>query len=84
MIERGGEENWRKGKYVFAISGIIAFIHDIDDFLQGFEKLRETICQYLAYIQGSKYITGNKVNINQCDNYQELGIVHHPPLTQDW
>ena len=72
LIEHGGEENWRKGKYVFAISGIIAFIHDIDDFLQAFEKLRETICQYLAYIQGSKYITGNKVNIDQCANYQEL------------
>lgn len=81
LIERGGEENWRKGKYVFAISGIIAFIHDIDDFLQGFEKLRETICQYLAYIQGSKYITGNKVNINQCDNYQELG--DSAPSTSD-
>ena len=72
LIERGGEENWRKSKYVFAISGIIAFIHDIDDFLQAFEKLRETICLYLAYMQDSKYTLGDKVNIDQCANFQEL------------
>ena len=38
LIERGGEENWRKGKYVFAISGIIAFLYDIDDFMKVLES----------------------------------------------
>ena len=71
LIERGGEENWMKGKYVFPISGIIAFLHDIDGFMQGFGKLRETICQY---IQGSKYeyVSGNKLNIDQSENYQDI------------
>ena len=42
--------------------------------MQGFGKLRETICQYLAYIQGSKYeyVSGNKLNIYQCENYQDI------------
>ena len=40
--------------------------------MQSFGKLRETICQYLAYIQGSKYISGNKLNIDQCENYQNI------------
>ena len=42
--------------------------------MQGFGKLRETICQYLAYIQGSKYeyVSSNKLNIYQCENYQDI------------
>ena len=33
LIERSGESDWRNGKYVHAISSVIAFMHDIDIFL---------------------------------------------------
>lgn len=51
LIERGGESDWRKGKYVYAISAIIAFIHDIDNYLDIASDITGRIALTVAYIK---------------------------------
>lgn len=48
LIERSGDLDWRKGKYVYAISAIIAFIHDIDRFLDKARDVLQNICSQVA------------------------------------
>ena len=73
LIEKGGgESNWRNGRYAFAVSAIIAFIHDIDELLKKVLDVIEQICAYLAYINEAKYLLGSRCNLKLCEKYVEL------------
>ena len=90
LIERGGDTNWRKGKYVYAISAIIAFIHDIDEYLQKAGQLLEHISQSLAYFNQSQYTIGKNINLSSCENYIEVPDVsggntrHIKQRSEEW
>lgn len=70
LIERGGESDWRKGKYVYAISAIIAFIHDIDNYLDIASDITGRIALTVAYINNSDFAEGTKVNLTENDKYK--------------
>lgn len=70
LIERGGESDWRKGKYVYAISAIIAFIHDIDNYLDIAPDITGRIALTVAYINNSNFAEGTKVNLTENDKYK--------------
>lgn len=70
LFERGGESDWRKGKYVYAISAIIAFIHDIDNYLDIASYITGRIALTVAYINNSDIAEGTKVNLTENDKYK--------------
>lgn len=70
LFERGGESDWRKGKYVYAKSAIIAFIHDIDNYLDIASYITGRIALTVAYINNSDIAEGTKVNLTENDKYK--------------
>ena len=82
LIERGGDSNWRNGKYAFAVSAIIAFMHDIDELLKKVLIVLEQICQCIAYLNGAKYLLGDKCNLKFNDSYVELPETENPESTR--
>ena len=82
LIERGGDSNWRNGKYAFAVSAIIAFMHDIDELLKKVLIVLEQICQCIAHLNGAKYLLGDKCNLKFNDSYVELPETENPESTR--
>jgi hypothetical protein len=69
LIERGGATHWRKGKYVYAISAIIAFLHDIDEFLNQACDLLEEIEEIVAFLNNHSFVSSNTTNIENHPDY---------------
>ena len=44
----GRKADWKKGRYVYAVSAIIAFIHDIDEYLKEAYELNEDLNRVIA------------------------------------
>ena len=78
LIERGGDSNWRNGKYAFAVSAIIALMHAIDELRKKVLDVLEQICQCIAYLNGAQYILGDKCNLKFNDSYVELSETENP------
>ncbi|KAK3103474.1 hypothetical protein FSP39_019495 [Pinctada imbricata] len=74
LIERGGNTDWRKGKYVYAISAIIAFIHDIDDYIYQASEMTDRICICMASLNASDIIEGRCVNLRSSPLFECLDI----------
>lgn len=72
LIERGGETNWRESKFVYAISGIIAFLHDVEEYLKKAVGVLEEICQCISYLNRARYVTGSTVNLSTNEYYVEI------------
>ncbi|KAH3697092.1 hypothetical protein DPMN_084577 [Dreissena polymorpha] len=72
LIERGGESDWRKGKFVYAVSAIIAFVHDIDEYLKSACELRENICLTVASLNGRGYVAGETINIHETPLFVDI------------
>lgn len=66
----GGESDWRKGKYAYAISAIIAFIHDIDNNLDIASGITGRIALTVTYIHNSNFAEGTTVNSTENDKYK--------------
>ena len=72
LIERGGGSDWRKGKYVYAISAIRAFIHDIDDYIEQATEMTERICTYVAYLNASSIAHGRSLNLSSSHSFEYI------------
>ncbi|CAG2256263.1 unnamed protein product [Mytilus edulis] len=75
LIERGGDTDWRKGRYVYAISAVIAFIYDIDNFLSAGRELTQTLSIFISYINGVEQIKGSSINLETSPLHQCLDDV---------
>lgn len=56
LIEKGGETDWRKSKFVYAISAVIAFLYDIQNYLTQARHVTERISRCVA-ILNDKFCT---------------------------
>ena len=72
LIERGGETNWRESKFVYAISGIIAFFHDVEEYLKKAAGVLKEICQCISYLNRARYITGYTVILSANESHVEI------------
>ena len=72
LIERGGETNWRESKFVYAISGIIAFLHDVEEYSKNALGVLEEICRCISYLNHARYVTGSTVNLSTNKYYVEI------------
>ena len=77
LMERGGKTDWRTSKYSYAISAVIAFIYEIDQYVKKAGSVTDDICRYIAFLNESLYVIDNNVNINDDDRYipidQQIG-----------
>ena len=72
LIDRGGNTEWRTSKYSYAISAVIAFIYEIDQYIKKAGCVMEDICRYLFILNEAKYVIDENVNINTDDRYIEI------------
>ena len=72
LIEGSGESDWRNGKYILAISSVIAFVHDIDVFEENCMSIIDEILKCLSYINCSDLVEGEKMNLQNCSSYIEV------------
>ena len=79
LIERSGGSDWKNGKYVLAISSMIAYIHDIDEFLKEslmiVDELNKCVC---CLKQSSKVISQDEMNLVKSDDYREIELSENP------
>ncbi|XP_060581747.1 uncharacterized protein LOC132738297 [Ruditapes philippinarum] len=73
FVERGGKD-WRQSKFVYVISIIDAFLHDIDKFLELTRDILGHIRQVLVYLQESDvfYVTSSSVCLELHDKFVPL------------
>ncbi|KAH3754240.1 hypothetical protein DPMN_188904 [Dreissena polymorpha] len=71
LIQNSGPD-WRKGRYMYAISAITAFIHDIDSYISTARSISDKLCCVIAAMNGEKIIVGNKVNLEREDRYVSI------------
>lgn len=83
LIERSGETDWRNGKYVRAISSVIALIHDTDVFLEKCMSVIDEMLNCVCYLNGSVLIQGEKMNLKTCSSYTEIGEDENETETKD-
>ena len=72
LIERSGESDWRNGKYVRAISSLIACLHDIDVFLKNTSSLIEELLKCKSYLNGPQLVEGDRACLQKCKDYFEI------------
>ncbi|KAH3898006.1 uncharacterized protein LOC127864724 [Dreissena polymorpha] len=72
LIERSGTENWRSGKYCYAISSIIGLLYDINKVKGKCETIIRDICKIISAINGCKYIDNIMVDLNSLESYKSL------------
>lgn len=72
LIERSGESNWRNGRFCYAISALLAYIYDINKFLDKAENVVRAICLCLSAINGRKFIDEGMVDIGTIDSYKTI------------
>ncbi|KAH3888912.1 hypothetical protein DPMN_012957 [Dreissena polymorpha] len=85
LIERGGGSDWKNGKYVFAISSMIAFVHDIDEYLQQSMALVDeiTTCICCLKLSGtSTLITQDVMDLDKSPNYRKIEHSGNPTSRQ--
>ena len=54
------------------ISSIIAFIFEIDEFVNKVNQTTDRICRHIAYYNNSKYIIGNTINLEQENRFMSI------------
>ena len=57
---------------VYAISALIAFIHDIDIYLTQAKEMTKTIVNCITYMKGASNIRDGCVNLSTCSMYESL------------
>ena len=69
LMERGGEQDWRNSKYKFAISAIIAFIFEIDKFLEDTGILLDDIAWTIARLNNCYFSRREGLLLSLCPSY---------------
>lgn len=81
LMDRSGDSNWRNGKYLYAISAIIAFLYDIDNFLKRASSVTKNVCLCISYIEKGSFVEGETINLCSSEKYNELktdeNILHY-------
>lgn len=78
LIEKRGGSDWKNGKYVFAISSLIAFIHDIDDFLRESLIVIDEIITCISVLNWSKVIISQ--DLDNCESYEPIQCVNQQTI----
>ncbi|WAR26930.1 hypothetical protein MAR_012634, partial [Mya arenaria] len=71
LIKRSGETDWRNGKYVLAISSIIAFIHDIDKFHGKSISLIDEITKCISCLNNTQ-LSETVINLDETKSYKKI------------
>ncbi|WAR15144.1 hypothetical protein MAR_005249, partial [Mya arenaria] len=85
LIERGGDSNWRNGKFSYAISAILGYMHDITAFTKKAGDVIKDICIIVSALNGSTFVDDIYVDIKSMDTYkaiEELSSVSTSPSTR--
>ena len=71
LLENSGQD-WRKGKYVYAISAITAYIHEIDGFAAKATSVIDKLCRYIAHLNNEMFVDDTMVNLQSHERYLRI------------
>ena len=77
MLQSGNE--WKKSNLAFAISAIITSIYDIKSCVNNLLKIIDQLCNVIATLNGTKYVTDTTVNVSELSNYKHIVGVSSQP-----
>lgn len=73
LMERNGDHtNWKNGKYAYAISDCIAYVHDIDQYMEKSISVINELIKFLGFIQGDSVIDEKTLNLDTCLEYSQI------------
>jgi hypothetical protein len=75
LIEKGGKDDWKNGKFVYAISATIAFIYDIDTFIRESMALINELLIFISSLRKSpNVVTKTDIDLHKSEHYCETDI----------